>query len=83
MSSYHLILARTFIRELPDDLFDASYIDGANEVQIFLRIIIPLSMPIVAVLILYRAVGAWNDYFGPLLYLSDPQKYMPDLSGDL
>lgn len=75
VSSYHLILARTFIRELPDDLFDASYIDGANEVQIFLRIIIPLSMPIVAVLILYRAVGAWNDYFGPLLYLSDPQKY--------
>ena len=75
VSSFHLIIARTFIRELPSELYDASAIDGANEAQTFFRIVLPLCMPIVSVIILYRAVGTWNSFFTPLLYLNTPSKY--------
>lgn len=75
VSSFHLIIARTFIRELPSELYDAASIDGANEVETFIKIVLPLSMPIVAVIIMYRAVGTWNSFFSPLLYLNSPDKY--------
>lgn len=75
VSSFHLIIARTYIRELPSELYDASAIDGANEVQVFFRIVLPLCMPIVSVIILYRAVGTWNAFFAPMLYLNTPGKY--------
>ncbi len=75
VSSFHLIIARTFIQQLPADLYDASAIDGANEAQTFFRIVLPLCMPIVAVITLYRAVSAWNAFFTPLLYLNTPSKY--------
>lgn len=76
VSSFHLIIARTYIRDsIPADLYDASSIDGANEAETFIKIVIPLSMPIIAVIILYRTVGAWNSFFSPLLYLNSPGKY--------
>lgn len=76
VSSYHLIIARSYIRDsIPNEIYDASSIDGANEAVTFTRIVLPLSMPIVSVLILYRAVGSWNSFFSPLLYLNNSNKY--------
>ncbi len=75
ISSFQLILARTFIRELPNDLFEAANIDGANEINIFFSIVLPLSKPIMAVLALYCAVGAWNSFTTPLLYFNKPEMY--------
>jgi ABC-type glycerol-3-phosphate transport system permease component len=74
VSSFNLILARTFIRELPSDLYEAAVIDGANEIYIFYEIVLPLSKPIIAVITLYYAVGIWNSFFTPLLYLNSPAK---------
>ncbi len=76
VSSYHLIIARSYIRDsIPNEIYDASSIDGANEAVTFFRIVLPLSMPIISVIILYRAVGSWNSFFTPLLYLNNSNKY--------
>jgi len=70
MSAFNLILARTYLSaNLPDELVESAQIDGANDVQIFSRIVLPLSVPIIAVLVLFYAVGHWNDLYSGLLYL--------------
>lgn len=78
VSIWNAILARTFIQTtIPDDVIESAVLDGANDFQIFLRIILPLSTTIIAILALYAAVGRWNDYFGPLVYL--PSKELKPL----
>ena len=54
---------------------ESAYIDGANDWRILLSIILPLSKPILATIGLFAAVGMWNNFFSPLLYLSDQEKY--------
>lgn len=72
VSIWNAILARTFIQStIPEDIIESAILDGANDFQIFLRIVVPLSTTIIAILALYAAVGRWNDYMGPLLYLPD------------
>ena len=72
VSIWNAILARTFIQSvIPDELTEAAVLDGASDIQIFIRIVLPLSTTIIAILSLYAAVGRWNDYFGPLIYLPD------------
>lgn len=72
VSIWNAILARTFIQStIPEDIIESAILDGANDFQIFLRIILPLSTTIIAILALYAAVGRWNDYMGPLIYLPD------------
>ncbi len=72
------ILARTFMQTtIPDDLIESAVLDGANDIQIFTRIVLPLCTTIIAILALYAAVGRWNDYFGPLIYL--PSKELKPL----
>ncbi|MGI5900412.1 MAG: carbohydrate ABC transporter permease [Christensenellales bacterium] len=73
---YNMILARTFFAGIPDSMSESASIDGANDVTILSKIILPLSMPIIAVLILFYAVGHWNTYFNALLYLPN-QKLQP------
>ena len=75
ISSFHLIITRTFMRDLPSELSEAASIDGANDIYTFFKIILPLCMPIIAVVMLYRAVGTWNCFMSPLLYLNSPEKY--------
>lgn len=76
MSVYNMIIARTFFStSIPSDLYDAAEIDGCNELSTLIRIVIPLSAPIIAVLGLYYAVAHWNSYFSGLIYLSDSAKY--------
>jgi ABC-type glycerol-3-phosphate transport system permease component len=72
---YFIFLLRQFFLTIPMDLSDAARIDGANEFGIFLRIILPLSIPALAVVALFEFMYAWNDYLGPLIYLRDSDQY--------
>ena len=75
MSVYNSIICRTAIEAVPDSLEESAHIDGANDLVICFRIILPLIMPTIAVLLLYYGVGHWNSYFSALIYISDPDKY--------
>lgn len=68
---WNMILARTYYQSIPGELREASHLDGANEIQHFFRIMMPVCKPIVAVLALWTFVGMWNSYFDALIYLND------------
>lgn len=70
LSAYNLILMKNFIGQIPASLEESAYIDGANEFQILLKIIVPVSMPAIATFIIFYAVGQWNSYFSAVLYTS-------------
>ena len=74
-SPFFIFLLRQFFMGLPDALSDAARVDGASELRIFTQIILPLAQPALAVVALFQFIGSWNDYFGPLIYLSDKDKY--------
>lgn len=72
-SIYNMIVARTFFQtSIPESLYEAAEIDGCSEFGKFIRIALPLSKPILAVIALYYAVGKWNDYYTGLVYLTNP-----------
>jgi len=76
MSVYNMIVCRTFIQSnIPDELLEASQIDGCNDFQFFFKIVLPLSKPIIAVLTLWYAVSHWNSYFSAFLYLKSNELY--------
>lgn len=75
ISAYNMLIIRNFFIDLPNELEEAAAIDGCTEIGIFLRIALPLSMPIIATFGLFYAVGHWNNYFGALMYLNDSKKY--------
>lgn len=68
---WNMILARTYYQSIPTELREASAIDGANEIQHFFKIMIPVCKPIIAVLALWSFVGMWNSYFDAMIYLND------------
>lgn len=73
MSVWNVIIARTYLQStIPDELFEAASLDGCSEIGFFLRIVLPLSKPIMAVLVLYYGVGHWNSYFNAMIYLKSP-----------
>ncbi|MBB2181909.1 carbohydrate ABC transporter permease [Lachnospiraceae bacterium MD1] len=67
---FNLLIFINFFREIPSALEEAAKIDGANDLKIFLRIIIPLSKPVLATIALFCGVGQWNDYFGGLMFMT-------------
>lgn len=71
---FYIFLIRQFLRGLPVSLDEAAVLDGANQWQIFTRIMLPLSKPIVVTVAAFTFVTHWNDYFGPLIYLHDPSR---------
>src|SRR5699024_1061501 len=76
VGAWSILVARTFFQQsIPDQLVESSKIDGASDFVIFLRIVLPLSMPIIAVMALFHAVNLWNQYFNALIYLSDRSKF--------
>ncbi|MFD0616963.1 carbohydrate ABC transporter permease [Paenibacillus sp. GCM10027629] len=75
ISTFNLIIMRTAFQGIPVSLEESAKIDGAGELTILFRIIIPLSMPVMAVMILWYAVGHWNSYFSALVYLRDRTLY--------
>lgn len=74
ISVYNMIIARTFFSGIPASLEESASLDGANNVTVLMRIIIPVSLPVMAVLTLFYAVSHWNTYFTALLYLPDQAK---------
>ncbi|GIP39530.1 sugar ABC transporter permease [Paenibacillus sp. J31TS4] len=72
VSAYNVIITRTFFQtSIPGELLEAAKMDGCSNTRFFLGIVLPLAMPIVAVMILFSAVGHWNAYFQALIYLKD------------
>ncbi|QNG59832.1 carbohydrate ABC transporter permease [Bacillus sp. PAMC26568] len=72
VSVWNIILARTYFKGIPIELHEAAKVDGASDLLIFFKIVIPLSKPIIFVLALYAFVGQWNSYFDAMIYLEDP-----------
>ncbi len=70
LSVYNAIICRTAIEAIPDSLIESAYIDGANDLKILSRIIIPLIKPTMAVLLLYYGVGHWNSWFNASIYIT-------------
>ena len=76
VSTYNLIVARTFFANtIPWELHEAAFLDGCSNFRLFLKIVLPLSAPIVVVMTLYYGVAHWNSYFNAMIYLSDRSKY--------
>lgn len=75
ISPFNMIIIKKFFQGLPVELDEASYMDGANDLQIFTKVALPLSKPVIASVSLFYGVGFWNDYFGSMIYLQTPEKY--------
>ncbi len=73
-SAFGVFLMKQFYEGIPDDLCEAARIDGMSEYQIYSRIMLPLSKPALATLIIFTFVNTWNDYLGPLIYLKTQEK---------
>jgi putative aldouronate transport system permease protein len=69
---WNIILARTYFKAIPFELHEAAKVDGASDLLIFFKIVLPLSKPIIFVLAMYAFVGQWNSYFDAMIYLDDP-----------
>lgn len=75
VSTWNLILMRTFFSGVPKELEDSGKVDGLNDIGIFFRIVIPLSKAVFATIALFYAVAMWNNFMFPLLYLRDPEMF--------
>ena len=72
VSTYNLIVTISYFRGLPYELEEAAKIDGAGDFTVLFKIMLPLAKPIIAVIALYYMVSIWNSYFGPMIYLDNP-----------
>jgi putative aldouronate transport system permease protein len=75
MSPFLIIIMRNFMKSIPFELIEAAKVDGANDFMIFIRIILPLSGPGLATVGLFLALGYWNNWYGPMLYLTRSSMY--------
>lgn len=76
VSVWNIIIMRTFFQQsIPGEIQEAAMIDGSSHFQTLFRVVLPLSMPIIAVMVLFYAVGHWNAYFNALIYLSSKDKF--------
>ncbi|WP_052486992.1 carbohydrate ABC transporter permease [Gordoniibacillus kamchatkensis] len=75
VNTFNLIIMRTAFQAVPDSLEESAKIDGANHWTILMRIIVPLSMPVIAVMILYYAVEKWNGWFYAAIFIKDHKLY--------
>ena len=74
-NAWDVFLLRQFFKTIPEEMCDAARVDGASEWQIFTRIVLPLSVPVLATVTVFTFLYAWNDFTGPLLFLSSPDKF--------
>lgn len=75
VSTYYILVMRTFFANLPASMEEAALIDGASDITVLVKIILPLSKPVLAALGLFFAVGHWNSYFTPMIYLNSRNKW--------
>lgn len=78
-SVFFIFLLRQFFRTIPKDLSDAAKLDGASEFRIYWQIVLPLSKPALAVVAVFVFLDTWNDFLGPLIYITSPDKYTVSL----
>ncbi len=78
-TAWNIFIARNFIKTIPYEIEEAAYIDGAHPLKIMFRIIIPLSMPLIAILTLWTAVAHWNEWFGAMIYTKGNDKIVLQL----
>ena len=71
----NMVIMRTFFQAIPEELYESAYLDGANDLQILARIVLPLSTATFATIGLFYAVGHWNSWFNALVYLDDQKKF--------
>ena len=74
IGTYNMFVMKTFFENMPESLEEAAAIDGANDIQIMVKLILPLSLPVIATLTLFYAVGWWNQYFNAMLYITSTSK---------
>lgn len=74
-AAFYIFLLRQFFKNIPKDLTESAIIDGANHLQIFTKIMLPLSKPAVITVALFTFMASWNDYFGPLIFLTNPDDW--------
>lgn len=74
VAAYYIIIMRTFFRTIPKELEESAFIDGASYLTVLIKIIVPLSKPVLATIALWAAVGHWNAWFDCLIYIRDPNK---------
>jgi multiple sugar transport system permease protein len=79
VSVYNIFLMRQFMVGIQNEIIEAARLDGANELNVFLRIILPLSRPVLATVAILSFLGSWNDFLGPLLYLNRPETWTVQL----
>lgn len=77
INTFYMIIMRTYFSGLPDSLEESASIDGANHFTILFRIVLPTSLPIVAVMIIYYGVQHWNGWFYAMIYLTNSRKWRP------
>ncbi len=75
ISAFNLVVIRNFFMNIPEELLDAARIDGAGELQILGRVVLPLSKAVIAVIALFYGVAHWNAFFGAMLYLNDTKMW--------
>jgi putative aldouronate transport system permease protein len=75
ISVWNMIIMRTFFQGIPHEMIESARIDGANELTVLARIVLPLSVPILATISMFYAVGHWNSFFPALMYLNEKAKY--------
>ena len=76
VSVYNMIIMRTYFQQnIPLELEESAFIDGATDMQLLLKVVLPLSAPIMAVMLMFYGVGRWNGYFDAMIYLSDREKF--------
>ena len=71
-TAFGIFLARQFMQSVPDELLEAARVDGAGNLRIFLRIVLPLCKPLIAVMVLLAFMAQWNDFLWPLIVLKTP-----------
>jgi multiple sugar transport system permease protein/raffinose/stachyose/melibiose transport system permease protein len=88
---FAVLLTRNFINGLPDEMFEAARVDGASSFGGFIHLVIPLTKPIAAAVLIFTLIGAWNDYLMPLVFLQSqdmqtitlvPQFFVGEFSND-
>jgi len=74
-SALYIFMVRLYLFSIPKEISEASFIDGCTEFQIFYKVILPVMKPVIAVVAIFTALGAWNDFLGPLIYIQNQDLY--------
>ncbi len=77
---YFIYMFRQFFTSIPDELLESARVDGAGLFTTYVRVLMPMSWPVIAVVSVFSFIGAWNDYLGPLIYLNSARQYTLGIS---